>query len=320
MLNLTENKIDNSKIKCFKQCPRMFFYEHVLGWRPESPSNHLVFGSAWHEAMEHLLLNGYDQKNILEAYDKFLTYYRNIFGPETDGMFKGKTPDKAFEALAMYTNYEPYRRDLTDFKTVYTEIAGSIAIDEKHSLFFRMDAVLENRKTGRIRSREHKTGSGSYLWAEQWLLDGQVGTYSHVLNCLYPPDKIDGIEMNGVFFPKRVSTCIPEQIFERFLIKRTSSQMQQWLDNTRFYVNEIDQEYELLSLAKESDSVLQAFPLRDTSCLNYFRLCPYHDFCLAWANPLQHSFDSPLGFKIDFWDPTEKAATETFNLKTNKED
>ena len=315
MLELTDNKLDNSKIKCFKQCPRMFFYEHVLGWRSQMPNNHLIFGSAWHESMEHLLLNGYGEQSILDAFDKFLTYYRTYLGPETDNLFKGKTPDTAFRALAQYAGYGPYKRDLEEFETLFTEIAGSVSIDEKRQLFFRMDSVLKNRKTGRIRSREHKTGGGKYLWDEQWLLDGQVGTYSHVLNCLYPTEQIDGIEMNGVFFPN-LKKKIPasEDILHRMLIKRNLGQMQQWLDNTSYYIWEIEREYELLAEAKENDEILKAFPLRDTSCLNYFRLCTYHDFCLAWPNPLQYAFEPPIGFKSEFWDPTKETATKTFNL------
>ena len=314
MLKLNDNKTDNSKIKCFKQCPRMYFYEHVLGWRSQMPNNHLVFGSAWHEAMEHLLLQGYGEKSILEAYDKFLTYYRTYLGPETDDLFKGKTPDTAFRALAQYAGYGPYQRDFEKFETLFTEIAGSVAIDEKHSLFFRMDGVLRNQKTGQIRAREHKTGTSSWLWDEQWLLDGQPSTYSHVLNCLYPSEEIDCVEMNAVFFPNVKKKPDSEKIMHRFEIKRTMQQMQSWMNNTRYYLWELDREYALLEDAKESDEILSAFPIRDTSCLNYFRLCSYHDFCCAWRNPLQYAFEPPIGFKEEFWDPTEQPATKTFNI------
>jgi len=319
MQTLELNKVDNSKIKEFKTCPRKFFYSHVLGWKSQQPNNHLVFGSAWHEAQEHLLLYGYSQVEVLNAYDKFLTYYRTYFGPETDDFFPSKNPDKAFERLAQYTAYPEYRQDLEFFETLHTEIAGSVMIDEKRQMYFRMDAVLKNKHNGKIRSREHKTGSGSYLWAEQWLLDGQVGTYNHVLNCLYPQDSVDGVEMNGSFFPKnRKSPAEPKNVFSRFLIKRTNEQMQTWIDNTRFYLWELEREYSLLNDAKESDQTLHAFPLRDTSCLNYFRLCEYHDFCMAWANPLRNAYQPPLGFKEEFWDPTAKPAKEIFNLEVKE--
>lgn len=315
MQELSENKIDNSKINDFKTCPRKFFYSHVLGWRHESPNVHLVFGSAWHEAMEHLLLNGYEQISLMEAFDKFLAYWRQYFSPDQDEMFPNKNPDKAFERLAQYTGYGPYKRDLENFETLYTEIAGSISIDETRKLYFRMDGLLKNRQTGKIRSREHKTGTGAYMWQDQWLLSGQVGTYSHVLNCLYSLDEVDGIEMNGCFFPKRKSPPKPEEVFLRFLIKKQKEQMQVWLDNVLYYFMEIEREYELLSLASEDDQVLQAFPLRDTSCLNYMRRCEFHDFCMAWPNPLRRCDEPPIGFKQEFWDPTAEHAKQEFNLE-----
>jgi len=315
MLKLAQNKIDNSKLKDYKTCPRKFFYSHVLGWQPVAPNNHLIFGSAWHEAMEHLLLTSYSQTDTLKAFDKFLAYYREHFGPETDDMFKGKTPDKAFERLSQYTGYHEYAFDLEDFNTLYTEISGKVSIDADRSLYFRMDALLQHRETSKIRAREHKTGSGPYLWQEQFLLDGQPSIYNHVLNCLYPAEQIDGIEMNGCFFPNRKSPPKPEQVFLRILLKRTNEQMQTWLDNTRYYLWELEREYQLLDDTKESDKTLMAFPLRDTSCLNYFRLCPYHDFCMAWPNPLQRAFEPPIGFEERFWDPTAEPAKKTFNIE-----
>ena len=59
--------LDPSKIKTFKQCPRQFFYEHVLGWRSKEPNLHLVFGEAWHQALEHLFNNGMSSNKIAEA-------------------------------------------------------------------------------------------------------------------------------------------------------------------------------------------------------------------------------------------------------------
>ena len=310
----SENKIDSSKLKDFKSCPRKFFYTHVLGWRSQTPNIHLVFGSAWHEAMEHLLLHGYSDTEVLRAFDKFLACYRKDLPPETDGMFKAKTVDAAFWTLSQYVNFPDHQRDLETHEVLHTEIAGSVAVDENRSLYFRQDAILKNRKTEKIRSREHKTGSRTWMWEEQWLLSGQIGTYNHVLYCLFPRESVEGVEMNGSFFLNRKSPPKPEDIFRRILIRKNKSQMQTWLDNTRYYLWEIDREYQLLKNAKEGDPTLFAFPLRDTSCLDYGRVCEFHDFCMAWPNPLQKCFEPPMGFKEEFWDPTMKLANKTFEF------
>jgi hypothetical protein len=262
--------------------------------------------------MEHLLLNGYDNLSVLGAYDKFLNHYRATFSPDTDELFGTKNPDTAFIALSHYANYAPYQRDLMDSEVLYTEIAGRVAITEETSIAFRMDSILRDKKTGRIFSREHKTGSSLYLWDEQWALDLQPSTYSHVLYCLYPYEKVDQIEINGTFFMKRKKDPIE---FHRLNIHKTKDQMNVWLGRIRYLIWDITREYSILTtMSTENDDVLSAFPLRDTNCIYYNKLCPFMDFCLAWPNPLRRAYKPPIGFTRRIWNPLEEEAKITFNL------
>ena len=41
---------DSTKISCFLGCPRKYFYEYILDWRPDCPHHYLDFGEAWHRA------------------------------------------------------------------------------------------------------------------------------------------------------------------------------------------------------------------------------------------------------------------------------
>lgn len=92
-------------------------------------------------------------------------------------------------------------------------------------------------------------------------------------------------------------------------------QMQVWLDNTRHYIYEIEREYQLLEICHENDQVLQAFPLRETACLDYGKRCGFHDFCLAWPNPLRRCFEPPIGFKVEHWDPTAQPTKKEFTIE-----
>jgi CRISPR/Cas system-associated exonuclease Cas4 (RecB family) len=56
--------LDATKLQTYMRCPRKFFFNYVLGWKSEIPSNHLVFGSAWHMAMEVLLDKGYNSRGL----------------------------------------------------------------------------------------------------------------------------------------------------------------------------------------------------------------------------------------------------------------
>lgn len=306
-LHKSLNIIDSSKLKDYIKCPRYFLYRHVLGWCSEFPNNHLIFGSAWHLAMEHLLLKGYDE--VSEAFDKFLEYYRQHFLPETDGLFKAKTPANVLITIPAYVN--KWRADDEGkFEVLYTEIAGSVPISEFDKLYFRMDSILKETATNEVFSREHKTGSRSWLWSEQWPLSTALGTYSHVLYCLYPFEMVKGIEINGTMFISRKKD--PYE-FLRPMFKKTKEQMQSWFSNVKYYYFDLKRELELLIQTYDRD-LLEAFPLRTNNCLDYSRVCEYQDFCLAWRNPVIRSTIPPPGFRVEYWDPTLEPSKITFNL------
>ena len=289
--------IDSTKLNSFLECPRAYFYEYILGWRPESANLHLEFGKAWHLAMEHLLLHGYTNEAIADAYLLLNEHYRKFFPDIMDEVNAPKNPAYALRALLGYV--EEYKNDKFDVK--YTEIAGTVPIDETHLLSFRMDSILE--VDGLMRSREHKTGSQmNRQWTDQWSLAIQTGTYNHVLCCLYTPDQVWGVEINGVFFQKK------ENKYLRVPARRSIDMMNVWHWTVTHLFNMIEFEIERLQNAKEDDEVLQAFPCNPTNCTKYFG-CKFHDFCMVWANPLRHIYEVPYGFKIEYWNPKDEEST-----------
>ena len=302
-------KLDSTKINTFLDCPRQYFFNYVLGWVSDRPNNHLVFGSAWHEAMEHLLLNDYSELSIVQAYDKFETYYREHFPEDTDELFKPKTPTNALKALMAYCDH--YRNDHQEFKTLHTEIAGSIAIDQDRAIIFRMDSICESKRDGHLFSLEHKTKGSAFnrQWNDQWALAFQVGTYSHVLNCLAVDRPVKGVTINGVAFAAKGAA------FQRVPVYRSPAHMQNWLFHARHYCDRLEDEYEHLIVACSSldDAVLTAFPQNPQSCTKYFG-CAFYDFCCAWTNPLQHCERPPLGFKMEHWDPLAQPAKLEVNV------
>ena len=298
------NIIDSSKLNDYLDCPRMFFFRHILGWEIDRPNNHLVFGSAWHEAMEHLLLNGYGDDSMMAAYEKFLDYYRESFPAETDELFSPKTPANALLALARYC--AEYRSD--SFETLYTEIGGRVSIDGKRNIAFKMDSICRDQE-GRIFSLEHKTKKNSFsrVWVDDWPLSIQVGTYSHVLNCLYSPEKVKGIFINGVGFLK---TDIK---FMRVPVYRAPEHCQNWLFHVNYYFDQIENEWEILLESTPDEPIMRAFPQNPRSCTKYFG-CAFFDYCNAWANPLSRCEEVPPGMIIRHWNPLAEPVKHEFNV------
>ena len=82
--------LDSTKIKAYLECPRKFFYEYVVGWRSIEPNIHLEFGKAWHLAMEHLLVKGYEDEELVQAYTLFHNHYRKYFPEVMDDVYAPK--------------------------------------------------------------------------------------------------------------------------------------------------------------------------------------------------------------------------------------
>ena len=329
-LNPSVAILDGTKLKAYMGCPRRYFYEHVLGWRPLIPSNHLAFGSAVHEALEHLLLYGYGTDQVIEAYDKFLHSYRTAgFSQEMDELYFPKTPQNFFIALSLYA--KEWEKDLEDYEVIATEIAGSTLVAE-YELHFRMDSIIKNRKTEAIGSLEHKTASSLYHWTDQFYLAIQTGTYNHVLNCCYPDAKIEGVTFNGLVFGKakkgwaellagkRIDQLSVKGLpieFHRFTLHRTEKQQNIWLTNTLMHLENLHRDFESLTLipSDSDEAMMAAFPLNETNCSSFGRLCDYHNFCNAWTNPWARRFDVSTSFKIEHWNPMALPAKHTLELK-----
>ena len=93
---------DSTKLQEYIACPRSYFYKYVLGWKPEEPSIHLIFGTSWHIAMEHLLIYGYDPRTVEEASYLLTQEYRKSFSDLMDDVYYPKTPGFAKEMLSKY--------------------------------------------------------------------------------------------------------------------------------------------------------------------------------------------------------------------------
>lgn len=319
---------DSSKLDDYIACKRMFFYAHILGWRLDMPAHDLYFGESWHKAREYQLIHGYDDWQ--GAYDTFLTHYRKVFYQETDEMYKPKTPTAVLNALMKFA--EDRSRDLIDNEVVVidgnkmTEISGTVPVDEGRVLYYRMDSIIRRLEDHMIFSWDHKTTHEKWIshrqWAESFHLSLQNGTYTHCLYCMFPIEQVLGIEFCGIGFNflSRGSSARSagyHATLRRIPAFKTPDQMNVWLWNVVDLLDDLDREMDRLFHCKEEDTVFMAFPINPKSCTNY-RGCPFHDYCLSWSNPLQRCYEPPLGFRVEFWDPSKVETTNKRNLEWNK--
>ncbi len=299
----TFNIIDSSKLSTYLSCPRKYFYKYVLGWKSDRDikSVHLVHGSAWHEAMEYLLVNGTSLDNLEGAYAKYLDYYSNIFAQVEWEALSPKNPARAKVALAAYIK----RYESDDFTTIATEIAGSVPVgwraDESvRRIYFRMDSILQDNKTKLILSMDHKSAKSlGVSWVQQWILSTQMHTYLHALLCMYEPDTVKGIIISGVSFLKTKPSDMMRLDFTK-----TPDMITTWLWEINTLLSRLEFDMSCLEDSSPKDAVLTAFPRNPNSCSDYFG-CPFLDYCNVWPNPLKRAEEPPSGMKRAYWNPMD---------------
>lgn len=309
---------DPSKLDVFLDCRRQYFYQHILGWQSEAPKQDAYFGESWHKAREYMLLHGY--QDVKGAYLAFLDHYRKEFTPETDELYIPKTPEAAALGILNFSLDEVRRHDLELATVLHTEISGTVPVDESRVLHFRMDSVLEDKQTGMIFSWDHKTTKRfGRFWEDKFYLCLQNFTYTHCLYCMYPIERVKGVEFCGAQFEflqrnSKVRNAGYHVSFQRVPAWKTPEQMNAGLWTVLDLLEELDRETDRLSDCHEEDSVMTAFPMNPQSCTKYFG-CQFHDYCMSWPNPLQHCFEPPIGFVQEYWDPREMETTNKMNLE-----
>lgn len=300
--------LDSSKLTSYMECGRRYFFEYLLGWRPEIGSIHTDFGSAVHVGMEHML-NGGDAD---EAYALFYDHLTKIHPPPYD--HPTKNPEKA---RLMFQAYEKHYSDT--WRVKYTEIVGKVPIildPYRVDLTLRIDAVVED--TYGLVVIDHKTASRfDKLWEAQFNLSVQVNCYLHAAASHWGWDNVFGFLVNGIAFMKRKEN--PYE-FKRAMIRRTPRAIEQWIMTCRTWIdkylwemnalNRVDPKASTMRVEGEGHfgSAVELFPQNPKSCTNYGMVCPYMDMCEAWHNPLDHigEGEAPTGMVVERWDPTER--------------
>jgi hypothetical protein len=316
---------DSSKLDDYIRCPRCYFYSHILGWHLDQPEHDLIFGDCYHKAREHQLIHGYG--DVQGAFNRFNDNYRPHFDSSTDDFYQPKTPSAVLNALLLFTT--EHSRDLIDNEVVeidgkkMTEISGTVPVDSKRVLHYRMDSIMRRAEDDMIFSWDHKTTSGKWIhdprWDRELYLGIQNGTYTHCLYCMFPIEQVLGVEFvkTGFEYLRKGSSARPagyHATIRHIPAFKTPDQMNVWLWTVNMLLDEIERDMDRLFHCTEDDQILMAFRMNPKSCTSY-RGCEFHDYCMAWPNPLQQCYEPPIGFIQSFWNPSEKESSVVKNLE-----
>lgn len=299
----TFHQLDSTKLETYQTCERLYFFEHVLGLRPDYINHNLAFGDCWHQGMEVLFQRGYSAQSVLAAYNTFEAAYNTYYPDDFDAERAPKNKANAFAAFNEYVEF--YASD--NFNVIGTELSGKVWIGDDRYIIYKLDTVLE-AKSGSYFSLEHKTGSALFSWyIPHWKTKIQIGTYTHAFKANYG-ERADHIVIDAVLFKKTKNE------YHRIPIKLTPVDHNHWLQQVHKTIDDIETDFARLTVCNANDTILNAFPKRTPSCVKYNRICPLYDVCFNNINPLRWATALPHGFKREHWNPEiHNAPKETKN-------
>jgi len=306
--------LDNSKLACYKACPRRFFYSYILGWGSKRKSVHLIWGEGVHRMLAHCYRNGWSDVAMKEAVNLAVDYYRETFDPIEDADHAPKTAAQFEVILQAYANkYVEHQ----DFSVLHSEVGFKMKILNDLTIAGRIDLVVQYSDSS-IGLIDFKTAGRmpSEAGANQWYMSSQIRTYLSALRRKYPDHDVGqaSIRLIVPYKPRADGTAKKTALLD-LPVSLDDAQLLLWEKETVNWVAKMADDYRSLSRAGQGEDT-DFFPGNTNSCFDYARLCTYFDQCSVWLNPLDHIDVEgiPEGKHEAFWDPTKEKAEEVWNL------
>lgn len=303
-MNLDHSVLDSTKINCYLECPRKFLFRHVAGWTMAVEKYDLLFGKAWHKAVEFLVEHGATPSNVKPAY--------MLFEEELgDSLVDHPTKNKAEVLNALVGYVEQYGNEKVE--PLHIEVGGTMLISHNKTLYFKIDSIVSDYSIGKlIVGIEFKTGSrNSEQWRMHWKNSFQTLCYLHALNALYGEEKVWGLKVRGAIFTKTKG-----YEFVDVPVRASIQRLELWLEIANQLWDKINSEIEALKVAMNTDEpILDCF--LPNFCCNSFGGCVYFDYCISEPNPLRYFLSGyvPPEMKVEFWSPLEQEVRERVNLE-----
>lgn len=325
--------VDNTRASAYKECPRKYFLRHEKGWRSEGTAAALVFGSAWHEAMDAvwgLISKKHPPERVIKAaMVAFEEKWVEEGMPAWDDMdidatqqLEPRTPGVAAEMIYNYV-HERYRFISEEIELIAIEQPFAVDVGIPGMLYVgRLDKVFRTLSDGKIHVGEHKTttaykkdGGFRNDWLDSWSPNSQIDGYLHAAHMLYGDDVKDAW-VDGALVHKHV-----HDKFKFIPVNRQFAMLEEWHNDLRYWINLINMEREAYGRLREGMATENVQPLRffptfpkNTNSCNIYNGCSFKDICRYTSNP--DTEEPPMGFVHDPWSPFDVLELEKIGLES----
>lgn len=327
---MSKQYYDNTQLNDYKTCPRYYYLRHVKGFKPQGTAMPLIFGLAWHAAMD-IVWRAFDKKILprgaasdaaivelaMEAFNE-CWMKEGAKDPATLDLqdleiLGARTPMTAKEMLH---NYIQQRRPLLEgMKLVAAERPFAVPIyQDREDIWYigRRDKDIQYNGDGIV--IEHKTtteykkdGGFKTQYLESWFPNSQCEGYLYAAR----------LELEGVRYVWVDAALVHNKVHDAFKfipISASFANLDNWLWEARDWINRIISEKERLEGQPKDRSVMGAFPKNTASCVGKYGPCAMLRICRQYENPAQLD-EAPAGYVHEPWHPFEILKISELGLK-----
>jgi hypothetical protein len=298
---LDQLTLDNSILNVFGICPRKFLYRKILNLVPQQFSPALSFGSAFHSGLQAY----YSKKTTVDV----LAAFGETAKAQNSGLVTTKAEAKekemkeehsvefGLDLMIKYMDYYPLDRETfsimlgKDGKPML-EVGFALHL-HNGVLIGKMDGVIDEgdlleNKTAGIVNNSYKT---------QFMVNNQITLYMAALRELLgrtPKRALINIIMVKDYKkdPKGEKDL---KLFQRIVVTKSDSQLDQALHQFEFRVNQIKN-----FLRVGFDAFYQNAP---EACSYRFVQCDYFPLCMAQEKELIEMLITGGAFRVEPWSP-----------------
>jgi len=287
---------DSTSLSLLKECPRKYYFQQVMMYRPKEDALPLSFGIAYHGGLEEYdraLARGEPPRLALHAaIRRALTLAQPTCVATSDD--NRRTLTTLIRSIIWY--YEEFAED--PFKTLIlangkpaVELSFKLCLDgtstpegDPYLLAGHLDRVVDFNGLW-VTDRKTTTSSFSTHYFNQFTPNNQMSLYD------FAGRSILTTEIQGVIVDA-VQLLVGSSRFQREQISRPAALSEEWLEST----------LETISLA-ERWAESGRWPINDTACSKY-NGCPFQKVCSKQPSVRHHFLSSD--FTISDWNPLEE--------------
>jgi hypothetical protein len=281
---------DNSSLASLRTCARKYYYQNVLGLRPRAQNVHLIFGTLYHGALEHydrLRAEGKDYQTSLRDTVRKLTEDSKDFQSD----HKTKNRRTLLRAVLGYLDHfkdDPAKTLILDNGQPAVELSFRFEIDLQtpfqtpYMLTGHLDRIASFDNDLYVLDRKTTSKSFAYDFMETFKPSGQMMQYTSGAKVVFHP-QIKGVIIDAVY----ISANLDE--YSRFMAGYTAGQLEEWFQNTTFFIKLAEQYQE-----KES------WPQNFEAC-HVYSGCVFRSLC--GRDPSVREMVIKTEFVVDRWDP-----------------